>query len=343
MKNVYVYPASFCPPTYGHLYTAAEAASVFPKLYLVCSKNPDKSNVMFSPDECKRLWQYYDLPKNVEVLTLEEFMDKKEADWEITMVRGVRNEDDAEYEKKVMLYNRKEFGVKKFFYVMSDEAHKNISSSKVRAAAKELKNLSSFVSPLVGAAILEKTFSLKNVFLVVGPPGSGKTTLLKELCRKNDSFVHVNTDEINHELRPFLSEVFPGKDLVDLALNHEDELLRAIKNPWLSKLKERMKKAPPKSTVFIEAAYGLCENKKLFDHVGGRVIFVGCGKKRSLKRNEARGTKELAPFTHLIPSFEKSRELCKKYGLSLLEVDSLASLKRMVETTEKKLKEDYHD
>ncbi|PIR06725.1 MAG: hypothetical protein COV55_02685 [Candidatus Komeilibacteria bacterium CG11_big_fil_rev_8_21_14_0_20_36_20] len=70
MKPIYVYPASFCPPTFGHLHTATKAAELFSKVKLICSVNPGKTQRWFTPEERQILWQSYNLPTNITVETL---------------------------------------------------------------------------------------------------------------------------------------------------------------------------------------------------------------------------------------------------------------------------------
>ena len=49
MKPVFVYPGTFCPPTYGHLAIVRKAAKLFPRdvLNIVCSFNPGKKTTCF--------------------------------------------------------------------------------------------------------------------------------------------------------------------------------------------------------------------------------------------------------------------------------------------------------
>ncbi len=77
MEPVYIYPGTFCPATYGHARIAKRLGDMFPEVFIVCSENPDKKNRLFTPAEAKALWCSYDLPKNVLVDTLEEFLTRK--------------------------------------------------------------------------------------------------------------------------------------------------------------------------------------------------------------------------------------------------------------------------
>jgi pantetheine-phosphate adenylyltransferase len=157
MKTIYVYPGTFSPPTLGHLNIVRQAAAIFPELIIICSENPDKKEVWFSPDECRALWHGYSLPKNVRVMTLSEFRTLKIKESQIVIIRGLRNASDFDSEKKVMALN-KEAGVNKFFYIFGAKKFQNISSSRVRAESQKSnwKNLSRQVSLPVITALRTK-------------------------------------------------------------------------------------------------------------------------------------------------------------------------------------------
>ena len=158
MGPVFVYPGSFCPPTFGHLYVVQKAAKIFEHLFIICSVNPNKSEQLFTSEECADLWKSYPLPKNVTVTVLDEFAKKGVEAGRIVIIRGVRDGSDFDHEKGVVFLNYETMGIDKYFYLVSDNNHKNISSSSSRQLAKEMKleKLSEYVSPSVVLAMLEK-------------------------------------------------------------------------------------------------------------------------------------------------------------------------------------------
>ena len=132
------------------------------------------------------MWKSYELPKNVDILTFQEFKDKKINPKDIVMIRGLREDYDFEAENKVAISSKNNFGINKLFYIFSEEQEKDISSSKARKSAEtlNLNDLSKCVSPLVMTAMLKKVLKIKDIYLFVGPPGGGKSTILKELAKK---------------------------------------------------------------------------------------------------------------------------------------------------------------
>ena len=325
MTTKCVYAGSFCPPTYGHLRVVEEAAKIFEMVTVLCSENPNKKELPFTPEECAELWKAYRLPKNVCVKTLRGVL-KESADFGgVVLIRGIRNSDDFEDEKSVMQLNSKRFGINKYFYVMTGAEFAGVSSSKVRKLAEELQieMLHQYVAPLVISRLLEKTLSIKNIVLVVGRPGSGKSTLLKILAEKSKTNAYINTDDFHDALRPFLLKAFGSADIVKIAIENREALAAVIAPAWMEMLKDALRKAPKGGNLFIEAAMGLQPDKLLFRFVGGKVLYVGCENNKELeKRITARGNPQVIPFITQIPDKDESKKVAEQYELCLGIVDT---------------------
>jgi len=337
MRPVYVYPASFCPPTYGHYHTLAKAVELFGRVTLVCSTNSNKTNQWFSPEESKYLWNSYPLPSGVQVVTFSEFVERGFDAASVVMVRGIRDEADAEYEKKVMLLNKQKFRIDKFVYLFSGDEYKDISSSKARAAAEKIdfEEMSRCVSPLVVTSLLERTLGIKNLFMVVGRPGSGKSTFLRSLTELDPTNVWVNTDDFSHQLKHLLVEKFGENDLVKLALEKEAELLEAISNPWKNLLRDSLKKLPKGCNAFVEVPFGMQLSKRMFRFLGGKVLCLSCGRKLAERRIEERGTPHVKPFLESIPNLAETKRMVKQHKLLLCSVQTNFSLSSTRKTARK--------
>jgi dephospho-CoA kinase len=279
------------------------------------------------------MWLSYNLPNNVRIETLDSFLSSKPNKNDIVMIRGIRNEYDFEQEKKTLFFNRRNFGIDKFFFLISDsDFAENISSTKVREQAGELRlrDLHQFVSPLVISCLLEKVLQIKNLFMVVGQPGGGKSTFLRLLNRKNPNNVIVETDEFNKSLRPYLEKNFPGQDLHEIVLQKEEDLIKVVKEPWLDRLRLALKTLPRYTNVFVEIPYGLQPDKRMWRFIGGKIIYIGCKREEILiERMKARGTPELIPFIKRIPNLEQSERIAKSYGLSLININTNCSLEEL--------------
>ena len=139
----YIYPGTFCPPTIGHLRILQRACSNFPSVTVVCSINPNKPKPSSYSDRIK-LWKTYsNLPLNCNFVSLQDFIydyEKINPKWDLTIIRGLRNIDELQFEQEVMLNAIKRHNVQEFHYILSELKYRDVSSSKVR----ELIKLSQF-------------------------------------------------------------------------------------------------------------------------------------------------------------------------------------------------------
>lgn len=336
---VWVYPGSFCPPTYGHLRLIERAAEMFPNLRVVCSSDSEKKDRWFSMKECKDMWESYGLPRsgNLNLETLPEFMRKNVDPSRIAIVRGIRNDSDWEREKQVAILNQKKFGITRYFYLLSENGYEDVSSSRVRAMAEnlEIESLHKLVSPLVISALLEKVLKIKNLYLVVGKPGAGKSTFLGMLEEAGKSNVWINSDKITLRTRSRLEDRYPGENLIKVVRERGEEIHEVIGRPWLESLKQELWGAAGGKNVFVEIPYGLEKNKQLFRFIGGKVIYLGCDESENRKRLVSRGTPELSVFIEKIPGKAESQRIAKENNLSLISIDTGGSLKNL----EKKARE----
>jgi len=159
MKINYIYPGTFCPPHFGHVALAKEAAAVFGHVAVICSTNPVKEEkIIFTPDECRQMWQTYGLGENIEVVTLEEFLKTRDPRDLVVMIRGIRDNNDIIFENDVMIYNRDNFGVNHYHYIIGAKEFRGFSSSLARRAAKsgDWGKLNELVNPQVAAKMKEK-------------------------------------------------------------------------------------------------------------------------------------------------------------------------------------------
>ncbi|MBI3632032.1 MAG: adenylyltransferase/cytidyltransferase family protein [Candidatus Vogelbacteria bacterium] len=324
-EAVYVFPGTFSPPTIGHFKVVIEASKICDNLTIICSRNPDKSSCWFIPEECVEFWKSYNLPSNISVTTFSQFTKTKHDMSKVVMVRGIRNEKDLAHENNVVLLNKKDYGINNYLYILTDPEFENISSSLARELASklDLEALSKLVSPMVLTALIEKCLEQKNIVMVVGRPASGKSTILGHLTKLDPKNIHINTDEFNHQIKTLLKEAFPGEDLLRVAETNEAELLRVSTKPWFNLLREALIKAPKGSNIFIEAAYGLQENKKLYNLISRKILSIGCRDVVQLeKRIINRGTPHILLFMRKIPDIAESIRIAKENKLEIISIET---------------------
>lgn len=160
MKHIALYPGSFDPITFGHLDILERATNLFDKVLVTVAVNHRKSAV-FSGDErvnlIKECLKGKDWAKNVEVDQftglLVNHAKKVKAN---TLIRGVRQISDFEYEFRMALTNKRLAPEVDTVFLMPDEHFTFISASLVKEVAHWGGDLSSFIPENVAEALLKK-------------------------------------------------------------------------------------------------------------------------------------------------------------------------------------------
>ena len=160
METLALYPGSFDPITYGHLDILERATELFDKVIITIAIN-NKKDTVFSGDEREELiaeclagkkWA-----ERVEIQQftglLVDFAKEKDAQ---TLVRGVRQVSDFEYEFRMALTNRRLAPDVDTVFLMPNEQLTFISASLVKEIAYWDGDLSSFVPEHVAEALHEK-------------------------------------------------------------------------------------------------------------------------------------------------------------------------------------------
>ena len=160
MKTLALYPGSFDPITYGHLDILERATDLFDKVIVTIAINNRKETV-FTGDEREALISECingkEWASKVEIQQftglLVDFAKEKNAQ---TLVRGVRQISDFEYEFRMALTNRRLAPDVDTILLMPNEQLTFISASLVKELAYWDGDLSSFVPKHVAEALREK-------------------------------------------------------------------------------------------------------------------------------------------------------------------------------------------
>ena len=160
MKTIALYPGSFDPITFGHLDILERAAELFEKVIVTVAVNNSKSGV-FSGEErvalIRECIQDKEWAHKVEVDQftglLVNHAQKVQAK---TLIRGVRQISDFEYEFRMALTNRRLAPDIDTVFLMPNEHFTFISASLVKEVACWKGDLSSFVPENVAKALLSK-------------------------------------------------------------------------------------------------------------------------------------------------------------------------------------------
>lgn len=136
--NIGVYAGSFNPFHKGHLNILQKAEKVFDKVIIARGINPSKNNKQLQD------WNFLTQYRQVEEYTtdLPTFLKSKENFAKVTLVRGLRNGEDLEFEMNQLNFiNDIEPGISTVFFTC-DKEFQHISSSAIR----ELKNFNTKLS-----------------------------------------------------------------------------------------------------------------------------------------------------------------------------------------------------
>ena len=157
MERLAICPGSFDPITKGHEEIIRRAASLFDRVIVVVSANPDK-NPIFSLDERVRLIHAVcvDMP-NVEVDKfsglLIDYVRRKSA---VAIVKGLRAVSDFDYEFQMALTNRKLMPQAETVFLTPSSDNMYLSSSMVRQIARFGGDVSSFVPSIILDTVVER-------------------------------------------------------------------------------------------------------------------------------------------------------------------------------------------
>jgi len=151
------YPGSFDPITYGHIDIATRGATLFDKLYVAISVNPNKKT-MFTAEE--RFDMVKDVLKNIpniEVIISDRLTVEHCKQLGAThILRGLRAVTDYDYEFQLTNFNRQISNDIDTVFLMTDGKYSFLSSSSVRELAVFNGDVSPFVPRTVQKAILKK-------------------------------------------------------------------------------------------------------------------------------------------------------------------------------------------
>ena len=136
MKSVGLYSGSFDPFTQGHASVLHQALMMFDEVYIVLGVNPAKKPYMPIQVRCSIIERWakrngFEQQVKVNAVANEYLADTAERIG-ATIIRGIRNAQDYEYEQTVFDVNKTIAPAVPTVYFFTDQKYRNISSSLVR-------------------------------------------------------------------------------------------------------------------------------------------------------------------------------------------------------------------
>ena len=142
MKKIAVCPGSYDPVTLGHLDVIKRAAREYDEVYAVIFTNPEKTYTFSLEERVKMLILATDELDNVLVSYSSGLVIDYMREHGIEkIIKGYRNDEDLEYEKRQADWNLKNGGFETELW-QADEEKREISSTLAREMIKSGENLS---------------------------------------------------------------------------------------------------------------------------------------------------------------------------------------------------------
>lgn len=149
-----LYPGSFDPVTYGHIDLIRRALKIFPGVVVAVAKNPDKQPLFTLEERVALLRQALRPLRRATVETFDALtVTYAESLGLRTIIRGVRQVTDFEYEFQLALTNRKLNPRLETIYLMPSERFAYLSSRLIKEAASLGADVTAFVPPFVARAL----------------------------------------------------------------------------------------------------------------------------------------------------------------------------------------------
>ena len=167
MSRIALYPGTFDPITTGHQNIIERASRLCDTLYIAIARAHHK-HTLFTPEErldCVRavLTDLDTAPIRIEPLLFDGLLvDLCRQLGVHTVIRGLRNTTDFEYERQLSAMNRHLLPAVETAFLLTAENFSYISSTLVREAAKLGGNIDDFVHPIIKKNIHDKFLQLRN-------------------------------------------------------------------------------------------------------------------------------------------------------------------------------------
>lgn len=148
---------SFDPPTLGHLNIIERGLKIFDKLIIAVGINIDKQTTLTVEERIDLLQQLLKNEDQVEITTFDgllvEFAKKKGCR---TLLRGIRNMSDYEYESQMALANKALHPEIETVFMMTEGQYSHLSSTFIREILASGGSCQGMIHPLVEKALKKK-------------------------------------------------------------------------------------------------------------------------------------------------------------------------------------------
>jgi len=156
-KTVALFPASFDPPTNGHLDLIRRSRRVFDEVVVAVAINVGKTGTFAFEERVDMLTQ---VTEGMDGVRVEGFsglvVEHAKAIGATVMIRGLRATVDFEYEFEMALMNRHIEPDLEVLFMMTSLEHLYVSSSRLKELVRFGADVSDFVPPVIAKQLVEK-------------------------------------------------------------------------------------------------------------------------------------------------------------------------------------------
>ena len=152
-----LFPASFDPPTNGHLDLVHRARNVFPHLVVAVARNVGKQGLFTAEERVEMLSEVLADAPGVEVTSFEGLVVDFANEINVgTIIRGLRANADFEYEFEMALMNRHMRPEIETLFLMTSQEYFYVSSSRLKELVQFGADVSEWLPPVVEKRLREK-------------------------------------------------------------------------------------------------------------------------------------------------------------------------------------------
>jgi len=156
-ETVALFPASFDPPTNGHLDVARRALQIFDRLVLAVAVNMSKQGTFTVDERLGMLRAEFGDEPRVEITSFNgltvDFAQQVNAR---VIIRGVRAMSDFEYEFEMALMNKRLYQDVETVFMLPSQEYMFVSSSRLKELVQFGRDVEEFVPPGVDKKLRER-------------------------------------------------------------------------------------------------------------------------------------------------------------------------------------------
>lgn len=157
MEKKVICAGSFDPPTDGHINIINRALKIFDKVIIAIAQNTSKTPTFSTDERVEMLREIFKDCKKVEVDKFDgllvDYARKRDCK---TIMRGIRNMSDYEYESQLALANKTLYPELEFIFMMTEGKYSHLSSSIIKEVLFFGGVGSGMIHPIVEKKLKEK-------------------------------------------------------------------------------------------------------------------------------------------------------------------------------------------